>query len=113
MIKGIGSMRNRVVIQSKQRIDVPGGGGVSEYTTVLNDWCREELLSSRRTFQADQHAFKNGFILSIRIRSNFSATADMRVLYKGSLYTINGFTDISTRDGFYDISIYTNNYPVS
>ena len=113
MIKQIGRMRDRVIIQAKQRIDVPGGGGLSSYVTVLNDWCESEPISSQRVFQSDQHALKNGFVLSVRFRNDFIPVADMRVLYKGKVYTINGETNIQERDRFYDITIYTNSYPVS
>lgn len=108
----IGKMRDRIVIQQSQRIDVPGGGGVSSWVSVLSVWAEAIPLTSNLTLQDNQSSLRDGYRFNIRYTQP-APSEGMRVAYKGHLYLINSVIEVNARERFWQITATTNSYPVS
>lgn len=109
----IGEMRHRITIQENVRIPVPGGGGISSWVDVANVWASAKSISVKNTDQDNQDSFKYGYQFKVRYNNAFIPAADMRVLYEGGLFTVQGVKQEFERQRFWIITAFTNAYPVS
>ncbi len=86
----IGQMRDRIKIKAPTDTEVAGGGAISVYDIVLDDWANVESLSSRRVMQDSQININEGLSFIIRYRTSFTPDKTMLIEFEGRDYTIDG-----------------------
>lgn len=109
----IGKLRDRILLQQRIRITVSGAGGLTSWEDVADIWGEAKPLSSSKTLQDNQVTLRNGYIFLIRYRIDFTPDVEMRVVYDGRFYTINGVEPLNDRKGYWNVTALTNDFPVS
>jgi len=91
----IGARRNRVTIQTKTRGASDGAGGnVSEtWSTYRTLWAHVDMKSAREIVAADQTVHRLSAVVTILYRTDL--TTAMRLVYKNSVYAIQGIRHLS------------------
>jgi len=73
------------------------------FDSLLTTWANVKPMNGSRQLEAGEQVIVEGTKFTIRYRTDFSPTKDMRILYIDRYYTIHSVRDMDDRRRYYEI----------
>ncbi len=97
-IPPIGTLREKIELQSKNMSDDGLGGFIVSYSTIANVWASVNAANGREIEIADSRAAKISHIILMRYRSDLSAGD--RIIYRNNILEIISINDLNGRKAY-------------
>lgn len=106
-MSGIGSMRDQIVVNKPIRLQQPGGGGTTAWTTIANCWTQVTNITSRKGEADSESVLIESFQFKIRSLPEL-ITVDYQIQWNGVLYSVTSVEDIGNRHYYWLIKCGAN-----